>query len=39
MGLAEIGKVLAVPEGTVKSRLHTAKGKLRPKLLAKGFDV
>lgn len=39
MGLAEIGQVLKVPEGTVKSRLHHAKSKLRPKLIAKGFDV
>jgi RNA polymerase sigma-70 factor, ECF subfamily len=35
----EISRVLKIPEGTVKSRLHTAKIKLREKLLLKGFDV
>lgn len=39
MDLSELSKVLSVPTGTVKSRLHAAKGKLRPILLSKGFDV
>lgn len=35
----ELSVILKIPEGTVKSRLHTAKGLLKPKLVAKGFDV
>lgn len=35
----EISKVLKIPEGTVKSRLHYAKSKLQPLLVSKGFDV
>jgi RNA polymerase sigma-70 factor (ECF subfamily) len=37
--LQELAKVLGVPLGTVKSRLHTAKGQLRSLLEKKGFDV
>ena len=39
MSIEELSRVLNVPVGTVKSRLHTAKGKLQPILIAKGFDV
>ena len=39
LSLQEIAKILAIPTGTVKSRLHTAKAKLKPLLVAKGFDV
>lgn len=39
LDLKEIGLVLKIPEGTVKSRLHTAKGKLKEVLLVKGFDL
>lgn len=35
----EMGSVLNIPEGTVKSRLHTAKASLKPLLLKRGFDV
>ncbi len=35
----ELKKILVIPEGTVKSRLFSAKKKLRKILLAKGFDV
>lgn len=35
----EMSSILKVPEGTVKSRLHSAKSKLREVLLMKGFDV
>lgn len=39
LDLSQIGKILEVPTGTVKSRLHAAKAKLRPLLERKGFDV
>lgn len=35
----EMSDILKVPEGTVKSRLYSAKAKLREVLLMKGFDV
>lgn len=35
----EMSEILNVPEGTIKSRLHTAKSRLREKLIQKGFDV
>ena len=35
----EMGEVLGVPEGTIKSRMHSAKSKLRERLVLKGFDV
>lgn len=37
--LKEIGLILKIPEGTIKSRLHTAKGLLKPLLVKRGFDV
>lgn len=37
--LKEIARVLEIPEGTVKSRLHDCKSQLRPLLVKKGFDV
>jgi RNA polymerase sigma-70 factor (ECF subfamily) len=39
MLLQEIAEVLALPLGTVKSRLHAAKATLQKKLLQKGFEV
>jgi RNA polymerase sigma-70 factor, ECF subfamily len=35
----EMSRILNIPEGTVKSRLFTAKTRLREILLMKGFDV
>ena len=35
----EIGEILGVPVGTVKSRLFEARKGLKEKLLRKGFDV
>lgn len=37
--LEEMAEVLKVPMGTIKSRLHSAKSKLKERLLLKGFDV
>lgn len=39
MKIKELSLVLKLPEGTVKSRLHSAKAKLRELLLMRGFDV
>lgn len=39
MKLQEMARVLEIPLGTVKSRLHTAKGRLQQLLLKKGFNV
>ncbi len=39
MTLEETAKILNIPVGTVKSRLHTSKSELRVILLKKGFDV
>lgn len=39
LSLEEISESLAVPVGTVKSRLFEARKTLREKLLKKGFDV
>ena len=38
MSLKEIGNCLRIPEGTVKSRLNTAKGSLKIKLEEKGYE-
>ncbi len=38
LGVAEIGHVLGVPAGTVKSRLHRARGQLRSELERVGKD-
>lgn len=35
----ELSLILKVPEGTIKSRLHSARLKLKEKLLMKGFDL
>lgn len=35
----EMAKILSIPEGTVKSRLYSAKSRLKEKLLMKGYDV
>jgi RNA polymerase sigma-70 factor (ECF subfamily) len=39
MKLDEMSEILKIPEGTVKSRLHSARSKLKEKLMMKGFDV
>lgn len=39
MKLLEISKVLEVPVGTIKSRLHGAKRSLQKILMEKGFNV
>lgn len=36
--LKEISRILAVPEGTVKSRLNTARKAIKKELEVKGFD-
>lgn len=38
MGIAEMARVIGVPAGTVKSRLHHAKWALRPILTRMGYD-
>ena len=38
MSLKEISNCLRIPEGTVKSRLNTAKGSLKIKLEEKGYE-
>lgn len=35
----EMAKILSVPEGTVKSRLFSARSKLKEMLLQRGYDV
>ena len=35
----EISVILKVPSGTIKSRLHSARTKLKERLLQKGYDV
>ncbi|MGQ0603034.1 MAG: RNA polymerase sigma factor, partial [Anaerolineales bacterium] len=35
---AEIAKILEISEGTVHSRLHTARGRIRAELQRKNFD-
>ena len=37
--LQEISKVLKIPQGTVKTRLHQCKARPRPLLIKKRFDV
>jgi RNA polymerase sigma-70 factor (ECF subfamily) len=39
LSLAEIGTVLTIPVGTVKSRLFQAKALLKPLLINRGFNV
>lgn len=39
MNQDEIARMLNVPEGTIKSRLHMAKRLMKGLLLEKGFDV
>lgn len=39
MTIEEIAPILEVPSGTVKSRLHTAKSKLKEMLVEQGFNV
>jgi RNA polymerase sigma-70 factor (ECF subfamily) len=35
----ELSAILKVPSGTIKSRLHSARTKLKERLLHKGYDV
>ncbi len=39
MKLEEMASILSIPTGTVKSRLHAARMRLKELLLNKGFDV
>lgn len=39
MNQEEMSLILSIPQGTVKSRLFTAKSRLREILLMKGFEV
>lgn len=39
MKIQEISSVLKLPDGTIKSRLHSSKMKLKSLLMSKGFDV
>jgi len=39
LSIDEISEALDIPPGTVKSRIHTAKGILKKKLSGKGDDL
>ena len=38
MGLDEIAEITGIPKGTVKSRMHKARKRLKPELEAVGYD-
>ena len=39
MKIEEIAKALHIPKGTVNSRLHLAKKRLRMEMEAKGYEI